>query len=71
MAGTNLFTPVTSSLKIALTETSGLAMLVSADAALPTTASTFQIGCLGIRTDNGTLYQNTGTVAVPVWTQIS
>jgi hypothetical protein len=70
MPGTNLFTPLSSAVNVALTEVSGLAMLISSGSAFPTTASTFQIGCLGIRTDNGTLYQNTGTVAVPVWTQI-
>lgn len=70
MAGTNYFTPVTGSshTNIALTDINDLAMLVSCDTTGETQANVYQIGCLMIRTDNGTTYQNTGTVAVPVWT---
>lgn len=78
MAGTNLFTPVTSTLWVALTEDTAssvngqLAMLAKCTGAPPTTANVFEHGCLIIRTDSGTgtagIYQNTGSSASPVWT---
>ena len=66
--GTNFFTPISAHTNIALTDTDGYAMLVSCDTTPETQADTYQIGCVLIRTDNGTQYQNTGTVAIPVWT---
>ena len=38
---------------------------------LPTTASTFAIGCVVKNTADGSQYNNTGTVASPVWTLLS
>ena len=35
---------------------------------IPTTASTYAIGCKVTNTADGKIYFNTGTVAVPVWT---
>ena len=66
--GTNYFTRLSSVTQIALTDDNGLAMLALANTTGETQAGTYQIGCLLIRTDNGTLYQNTGTVASPSWT---
>lgn len=37
---------------------------------LPTTASTYAIGCVVKNTADGTVYYNTGTVAVPAWTSL-
>lgn len=65
--GTNLFTPISSITSVALTDANGLAMLASTTTTPATTANTFQKGCLMIRTDNGTVYQNTGTSASPTW----
>ena len=69
-AGTNFATtlPGSTVTKIVLTDDTGLAILALANTTGETTAGTYQIGCLLIRTDAGTLYQNTGTVAIPVWT---
>ena len=68
--GTNFFTPLPTSThtSVALVDINGLAMLVSCDTTPETQASVYSIGCVLIRTDNGTMYQNTGTVAIPVWT---
>jgi len=66
--GTNYFTRLSSVTQIALTDDNGLAMLALANTSGETQAATYQIGCLLIRTDNGTLYQNTGSVASPSWT---
>lgn len=66
--GTNLFAEVTGHTDVCLTDESGLAVLAKCDQAGEVQADTYQVGCLLIRTDNGTLYQNTGTVASPVWT---
>jgi len=43
-------------------------MLVSCDTTPETQAATYQVGCILIRTDNGTLYSMTGTTASPSWT---
>jgi hypothetical protein len=32
-----------------------------------TQANTYQKACIALRTDNGTIYQMNGTVAVPTW----
>lgn len=37
---------------------------------IPTTASTFQVGCEVTNLDTGKVYRNSGTVAVPVWTEV-
>ena len=72
MAGTGLFTAVNSTLWVALTDVnSGEAMLARCNGAAPTTANLFAEGCLMIRIDNGKLYSNQGTAAVPVWNSIS
>jgi hypothetical protein len=68
--GTNFFTPLPTSTHtlVALVDGNGLALLVSCDTTPETQANVYSIGCMLLRTDNGTAYQNTGTVAIPVWT---
>lgn len=81
MAGTNLFTPVTSTLWVALSEGENmpngdtqLAMFAKCTGTPPTTANLFEHGCLITQTDKAAaspaIFQNTGTSAVPVWTLI-
>lgn len=54
------------------TDGNGDAVMVVALTGAPTNGTTLAgeagIGSLIIRTDNGTLYQNTGTKASPTWT---
>lgn len=66
--GTNLFSPISSVTSVALLDENGLAMLASCNTTPETQAATYQKGCVMIRTDNGTMYQNTGTTASPSWT---
>jgi len=79
MAGTNLFSPISATCDVALTTPSSesgadqqLAMFAKCTGTPPTTANTFEHGCLMNRTDSGAginaLYENTGTAASPVWT---
>lgn len=68
MAGTNFFTPISTTCDVGLTNAAGEAQLARCTGVPPTTAGVFGVGCIMIRYDNGTQYQNTGTVAVPVWT---
>jgi len=68
MAGTNFFTAISTTCDVALTNDADNALLAKCVGAPPTTAAVFAVGCIMIRTDNATQYQNTGTVAVPVWT---
>lgn len=42
-------------------------ILVTSNNTPETTANTYSEGCLCIRTDNGSLYQNTGSFASPSW----
>ena len=78
MAGTNLYSQVSSTLWIGEVEpvptgTNGKALALSAacNGAPPTTADTFAHGCQIIRMDSGNgnpaLYENTGTAALPTW----
>lgn len=68
MAGTNFFTAISTTCEIALTNTDGEAQLARCTGAPPTTVNVFGKGCIMIRYDNGTQYQNTGTFASPTWT---
>lgn len=77
--GTNLFAPVTTTCWIALTEEEGQntsnsneqpGMLAKCIGAPPIIANTFGIACLMQRMDNGEIYANTGTFAVPSWTLV-
>jgi len=46
----------------------GLALIASySGGAVPTTASTFALGCELTNLSNGVVFRNLGTVAVPVW----
>ncbi len=67
MAGTNYFTSISSVTDIALVDANGLAMLAKCNTTPETQANVYQVGCLMIRTDNASLYQNTGTSASPSW----
>lgn len=69
--GTSFEAPATSSLNISLNDSSGNAILASCTSTPPTTANVFAHGCLIIQSDSGTgansVYQNTGSIAVPAW----
>ena len=41
--------------------------IVTSSGTLPTTASTFAVGCTLYNTETGVVWVNAGTVAVPVW----
>ncbi len=75
MAGTNLYTAISATCWVALAEAEGEdpsnlnfqpAMLAKCVGVPPTTATTFGVGCI-MQRDNGAIYANTGTLAVPVW----
>ena len=75
--GTNLFVAISSTCWVALTEQEGQsgsngneqpAMLAKCDGVPPVTTRVFGVGCLMQRTDNGSLYTNTGTFVTPIWT---
>jgi len=68
MPGTNLLWPISTHTNACLTDGNGLALLVTCDTTPETQANTYSAGCLLVRTDNSTFYQNTGTAASPVWT---
>ncbi len=78
MAGTNLFSPVSSVADAALVDSTnvannqGLVYFAKCTGVPATTANLYAHGCLMNRTDSGTgvaaLYQNTGSSASPVWT---
>ena len=63
--------PVNSTLTLMLGDGSGYAISATCVGAPPTTAGTFQHGCLMTQTDTSTgsaaVYQNIGSVAVPSW----
>lgn len=70
MAGTNYFTSQTANIKIALTDDSGNAVLITCTVAtLPTTAG-YAIGCLAL-TEAGIPYCNTGTATVASFVKVS
>lgn len=68
--GTNLFTflPGSTHTQIGSTNSLGQAIIVLCDTVPETQANTYGLGCFLIRTDNGTIYSMTGTVASPSWT---
>lgn len=79
MAGTNFYTPISSTCWVALTKEQNapnadtqLATLAKCIGAPPTTANVFGKGCIMTRTDVGTgvrsNYENTGTSTAPSWT---
>lgn len=59
MPGTNFFTPQTSTVDVALTDTIGNAIL--AKGTVPSSLPGYAVGCLFIETSSGKAYQNTGT----------
>ncbi len=71
MAGSNLFSVVTSTLDIALTDKSDKAVFAKSQGTPPTTADTFSIGCICIDVTNAIIYLNIGTVAVPEWATVT
>ena len=76
MAGTNLWSTLSDSQEACLTYSDGdatgnqgQAVIFAKCSGVPaTTANIYGKGCVMIRTDNGTMYQNTGTLASPTWT---
>lgn len=73
MAATNFPTPISSTCTLLLGDSTGLAIEASCTGTPPTTANVFQVGCRIIQTDSGTgnisVYTNTGTSAIPVFTR--
>jgi len=71
MAGTNIKAQISSTLFVREVDESGLALTAVCTGTPPTTAGIFQHGCLITQTDSGSgnksVYENTGTTAVPVW----
>jgi len=63
LVGTNVLSYETDPLGLILKGT-----ITGAGSTIPTTASTFSVGCEITNIGDGTEYTNTGTVAVPVWT---
>lgn len=74
MAGTNIESALTSTLKVRETDSDGLILSATCTGAPPTTASIFQHGAICVRTDSGTgtkaIYENTGSTASPAWNLI-
>ncbi len=68
MAGSNFYSPISSTCDVAFIDSDGKAYYAKCVGAPPTTANVFAEGCQMIRSDNGTLYQNTGSFAAPTWT---
>lgn len=69
---TNYPTTINSTCTALLGDQTGLAIEASCSGVPPTTAGVFQVGCRIIRTDQSVglaIYTNTGTTALPVWTQ--
>lgn len=68
MPGINPGWPISSATTTYITDSSGLALFVTVNTTPETQVGTYQVGCIAIRTDNGTQYQMTGTTASPSWT---
>lgn len=72
MAGTSFSTLAKSATNISLTDQNGYGLFGDCVGAPDTTAGLYQHGCLMIRNDTSTgtpaTYQNTGSIASPVWT---
>lgn len=68
---TNFPTVLNSTCNLLLGDATGYAVLASCTGTPPTTANSFQHGCLMYQTDTSTgaaaVYQNLGSVAVPAW----
>lgn len=81
MAGTNFYTPISSTCWVALTEEENqygetqLAMLAKCVGTPPTTANTFEHGCLMTQVDSGTgngaVWENVGSSASPNWVKVN
>lgn len=68
LLGLNTGSALSSVTTIYLTDTTNLAILVTANTTAETQANIYQKGCICIRTDSGAWYSNTGTSASPSWT---
>jgi hypothetical protein len=72
MAGTSFSTIAKSATNISLTDGNGYGLFGDCTGAPDTSAGLYQHGCIMVRSDTSTgtvaVYQNTGSVAVPVWT---
>ena len=69
-SGTNFFTPAyfNSSVKVALTNDDNKVVLGSFTGSVPSDSGVYAIGCTLFSETTGAQYQNTGTVASPVFT---
>lgn len=72
MAGTNLFSPLTSTVDVALTDASGNAVLVRcATANIPSAVAGYAVGCILQNITTGHIYQNEGTASSCSFTDVS
>lgn len=73
--GSSFSTKAVSTTRVSLTDNTGYAVFGDCEGSPDTTASIYQHGCIMISNDTGTgsngAYQNTGSIAVPVWTLLS
>ncbi len=67
MFGTNFGVVISSVMTGWFGTPTGGFILVTSNTTPQTTANMYSEGCLCIRTDNGSLYQNTGSFASPTW----
>lgn len=71
MAGTNYFTPKTSVVDVALTDSNDNATLVRSTVAnIPSAVAGYAIGCVLQATDSGNAYVNTGTASSCTFTKL-
>ena len=68
MSGSNFGVPISSATNVWFSGQDGLALLIVVNTAPESQANTYSKGCLALRTDTGTLYQNTGSSDTPTWT---
>jgi len=71
MIGTNFYTPLSSTVDVALANLAGDAMLIRCTAANLPTGAGYAVGCIATATDSGAFYTNTGTNTVASFALIS
>lgn len=68
---TNLFTPATGTVQVALGDNNGTAVLIACTAAnLPSAVAGYSKGCIAMATDTGVLYTNTGSSTSATFTAV-
>ena len=68
---TNFWTPIDSNVSAGIGDELGNANIVKCTAATLPTGAGFAVGCLGLATDTGLLYYNTGTTSVASFTAVN